>query len=134
MTPPHQLGGLQVAILRALWARGEAAVSQIHADLKVERDLAPTTVATVLSRMEKKGLVSHRSEGRQFIYRPRVTEDEVRDSLVSDLTDLLFEGDPAELMNHLLSAREFTAGDLARARAMLEDKSKETDGEEDGHA
>ena len=60
--PPTEL---QLAVLRALWTLGEAAVPEVQAHLGGEgRRLAPTTVATLLRRMEKKGWVHHREEGR----------------------------------------------------------------------
>jgi BlaI family penicillinase repressor len=127
---PH-LSDLQLAIMRSLWERTEATVAQVHGDLHAERGLAPTTVATLLSRMEKRGLVTHRTEGRQFVYRALVNEQEVRRSMVSELTDLLFEGDPAELVNHLLSARDFGSDDLARVKALLAEKERNAGGNGD---
>ena len=89
----HHLGDLQLAIMRILWSREEASVADVHEALEPERGLALTTIATMLAKMEKKGVVDHRSEGRKFIYRPRVSEGQVRRSMVSDLTSQLFRGD-----------------------------------------
>ena len=69
MTRSIQLGDLQLAIMRELWRAGEATVATVHAALQDERGLALTTIATMLSKMEKKGVVEHRSEGRQYVYR-----------------------------------------------------------------
>ena len=103
MAEPHQLTDLQVAIMRVLWDRREATVSDIHEALLPDRGLAPTTVATLLSRLEKRGIVKHRSASRQYVYYPTVSEGEVRRSMVSDLAERLFDGDVAELVSHLLS-------------------------------
>jgi BlaI family transcriptional regulator, penicillinase repressor len=81
-----RLGKLQLAIMRVLWRRGEAAVAEVHEDLEAERELAPTTVATMLAKLEHKGVVAHRTEGRRFIYRPLVNEELVRRSMVDELT------------------------------------------------
>jgi predicted transcriptional regulator len=71
-----QLSELQLAIVRALWELGEGAVSDVLAEVaKNGRELAPTTVATVLRRLEKDGWVEHRERGRQFVYRARVIYD-----------------------------------------------------------
>jgi predicted transcriptional regulator len=106
-------------------------VSDVHARLLEERGLAPTTIATVLSRLEKRDLVGHRSEGRQFIYRATVSEEDVRRSMVGELTDLLFEGDPAELVSHLLEARGVDSGELTRLRALLAAKDRDEGREPD---
>src|ERR1043166_8133186 len=73
----HRLGDLQLRIMKVLWQRGEAAVSDVHQSLSGPRNLAYTTVATMLRKMEARRLVSHRVEGRSFVYRPAVAEDAV---------------------------------------------------------
>jgi len=128
MTRDTHLSDLQLAIMRVLWELGEATVSDVHSRLLKERGLAPTTIATVLSRLEKRDLVAHRSEGRQFIYRAAVSEEDVRRSMVTELTELLFEGDPAELVSHLLEEREMDSSELARLKALLEGKDREEKG------
>ena len=120
MSEAHQLTDLQIAIMRVLWNREEASVVEICDALRPERRLAQTTVATLLSRLEKRGVVQHHTRARQFIYTATVTESEVRRSMVGELTERLFDGDVAALMNHLLSAREMSPGDLAKVRKMIE--------------
>ena len=80
MPNPTQLGDLQLAIMRVLWTRREGTVAEVHLALE-ERQLALTTIATMLSKMEKKGVVSHRNEGRQYVYAPVVSEAEVTEYL-----------------------------------------------------
>ncbi len=96
---------------------------------------APTTIATMLKKMEGRGLVEHRAEGRQFIYRPLVSEAEVRRSLVGELCKRLFDGDANSLMAHLVQEREIDAGDLERLRARIAEAGDDELGTEggDGH-
>ena len=117
----HQLTELQIGLLRVLWDRGEATVAEICDALRPARALAPTTVATLLSRLERRGVVRHRTVSRQFIYATAVSEDEVRHSMVSELTEQLFDGDVAELVSHLLSAREISPGDLEKVKELIAD-------------
>lgn len=119
MPDTRQLGDLQLAILRVLWERGEASAAQVHQDLWDERGLAPTTIATMLTKMEKRGLVDHRAEGRQYIYRPLVERGEVRRTMVSEFVDRLFLGDPAALVNHLLSEHALDDDELAALRRKI---------------
>ena len=131
MSEVHQLTDLQMAVMRVLWEKQEATVAEIWEALKPERGLAQTTVATLLSRLEKRGVVAHTSRARQFIYHALVSEPEVRTVMLNDLTDRLFDGDVAALMSHLLSAREVTPGDLARVRQLVEAQQS---GKEPNHA
>jgi len=120
MAQAHTLGDLQHAIMRVLWERGEASVAEVHRVLLEERSLAPTTVATMLMKMEKKGVVGHRAEGRRFIYRPRVSEAEVRRSMVDELTGRLFDGNVAALVSHLLHEHDASPEDLDVLRRIVE--------------
>lgn len=113
------LTGLQLRILRVLWERGEATTQDVWEAVRLERELALTTVATLLSRLEKKGVVAYRRRGRQHVYRPEVTCGEVRRSKVRDLTETLFGGDPAALVTHLVRGEDVGAEELDRIRALI---------------
>ena len=119
------LTDLQLAIMRILWDRAEATVVEVQTRLRAERDLA---------RLEKRGVVEHRLDGRQFVYRPLVTEQEVRRSMVSELTTLLFDGRPEALMSHLLRSREMAPGDLDRVKRMISDAETGGGGAHNGAA
>lgn len=125
MSETHQLTELQVAIMRLLWERGQATVAEICDGLKEERGLALTTVATLLSRLEKRGIVTHETRARQFVYSALVTESDVRTSMIGELAERLFDGDVAEVMSHLLTAREVSPGDIERMKQLLEQHAEE---------
>ena len=115
------LSDLQLDLMRVLWARDEASVADIAAALD-DRDLAHTTVATVLTRLAKRGLVSARRDGRQLIYRAEVAEPEVRRSMVGGLLRSVFGGDPKALLAHLVDERDVSSRDLERVRELLSRK------------
>lgn len=131
MQETYVLTELQLAVMRVLWREGEATVASVHSALTEQRELATTTVATLLKRLEARGLLTHRTEGRQFLYSALVSEDEVRRSMVSELTEHLFAGDVTALMSHLLNARQMEAGDIEQVRAMIDafENADETTGE-----
>ena len=124
----HTLGELQHAIMRLLWARDEATVAEVHGALFDERGLAPTTIATMLRKMEDKGIVDHRVEDRHFVYQATVTEDVVRSTMVGELLDRLFAGDPAALVSHLVADHGIDEEEIERLRTLLQ--STETRKEE----
>lgn len=131
--PERTLSDLQLAILRVLWDRGEATAAEVHADLvEQERELAPTTVATVLSRLEKKGSVAHRTQGRQYIYRAEASETEVRGSMVRRVADFFFGGDQAALLSHLVDAADVTDNHLDAIKELIAAKERESKAPTDG--
>jgi predicted transcriptional regulator len=116
---PPFLTELQLAILRVLWDRGRATAAEITEVLRPSRRLAQTTIATILSRLEKRGVVGHDTTARQFVYYAKLSEPEATSSMVSELTERLFDGDVTALVSHLITAREFSRGDLAKVKALL---------------
>lgn len=122
-----ELGELQLAIMRILWETKEATAAEIHAALH-ERSLAFTTISTMLAKMEQKGIVGHRSEGRRFIYQPLLSEGQVQRVMVGELTRRLFRGDVGALVSHLISEHDLDSTELARLKALID--AQETDEEE----
>lgn len=122
-----QLSELQLAVMRVLWSRGEATTAEVVADLAAQRGLAHTTVATLLTRLEKHGVVAQRRDGRTWIHRALLSEAEVQRSMVAGLVAALFAGDSAALVAHLVREDEVTPGDLAAIRARLEDSAEAGD-------
>jgi predicted transcriptional regulator len=121
------LSDLQLDLMRALWRSGELSVAQV-AEALPGRDLAHTTVATLLTRLEKRGVVACRREGRLLLYSAAVSEAQVRRSMVSSLIAQVFRGDSKALLAHLVSEREVAPGDLEKVRALLAaDAAREED-------
>ncbi len=119
--------GLQLDVLRALWSAGNASVVQVHEALSERRELAPTTVATLLKRLEKRGLVTHEREGRQHLFRALVTEEAVLSQAVDQVTDEVFSGDVTAFAAQLLSRKDVSNDDLTKIRALLDTRQSELD-------
>jgi BlaI family penicillinase repressor len=117
-----RLGDLQLQIMQILWTRGEAAVADVVNGLSGAKDLAYTTIATMLRKMEAKGLVTHRIEGRSFVYRPRVKEEEVTRTMADHFVDRLFEGSLTEVVSHLLSTREVSKDELETLERLIAER------------
>lgn len=116
----HHLGDLQYEIMRVLWAAGEATAAGVLEGLAEEHRRAPTTIATMLSKMERKGVVQHRVEGRVFVYRPTVSREDVHRTMVGDLMERLFAGDVTALVSHLLEEGDVDRGELTRLTRLIE--------------
>ena len=119
----EQLSDLQLALMTALWNLGEASVGAVQAELeRAGRELAPTTVATVLRRLEAQGWVTHRQQGRQFLYKAASSRDEVTGGVLDRITRALFGGDTSALVSHLLDSGSLRKRDLGAIRALLAEK------------
>jgi len=124
--PPRRLGDLQLRIMKILWEQGSASAGDVRKALIPVKDLAYTTVATMLRKMEDKGLVTHITQDRTYIYTPLVKEDSVSKSLAGELLDKLFEGNLAGMVSHLLTAKDVSHEELEELEALIQSKKKET--------
>ena len=125
-TQLHRLGDLQLQIMKVLWRRGEAAVSDIQTDIPGGDVLAYTTMATMLRKMEVRRLVTHRVDGRAFVYRALVAEDAVGQGMTDHVLDRWFGGSVEALLNNLLSTREVSRAELERIEKLVSQRRKKT--------
>lgn len=125
MSQKHQLARLQLAIMQVLWDHEEATVAAVRDALEDDRPLAYTTVATMLTKMERNGQVAHRTEGRVHIYRPILHRESVSQSMVTDLAGRLFRDDVTEMVSHLLDGCDVSREELARLKTLIRKKERE---------
>ncbi|MEO8010504.1 MAG: BlaI/MecI/CopY family transcriptional regulator [Dokdonella sp.] len=92
-----RLSDLQLDVMRVLW-RADSSVAEVADALQTSRGLAHTTVATVLSRLERAGVVASTRNGRHLRYRACISEVSVRHAMVSELLDSVFQGDADALL------------------------------------
>jgi BlaI family penicillinase repressor len=121
---PPRLTAVQLAVMQVLWSRDEASVTDVQRAMTGRRRLALTTVATMLVRLEQRGLVSHRAEGRQYIYRSRVSPAEVRETVTRELLRNLFDGDVTAFVTQLLDSRKLTREEVADLQRLVRSKAR----------
>ena len=120
----HRLGDLQLRIMKVLWASGEATVADVHKALGEESGLAYTTIATMLRKMEARGLLEHRLAERSFVYRAAVEEEAVSRGMADHLLERLFEGSLADMVRHLLSNREVSREELSKLEQLIAERKR----------
>ena len=120
---PPRLTASQLTVMQVLWSRDEASVADVQRAMTGRR-LALTTVATMLVRLEQRGLVSHRAEGRQYIYRSRVSPADVRETVTRELLRNLFDGDVTAFVTQLLDSRKLTREEVADLQRLVRNKAR----------
>ncbi len=120
----YRLGDLQLRIMRVFWKSGPASVAEVKGRLGGNR-LAYTTVATMLRKMEERGLLRHCQQGRRFIYQPLVSAEEVTQSMAHDFVERLFEGNLADTVAHLLETREVGRKELVQLERLIQQRKKQ---------
>ena len=126
--PPLSIPDSELDVLKVLWDRKQATVRDVLETLKKaghvgEKDGRPwsyATVATLLDRLETRGVVESDRADQAFTYRPVVTAREVQQRRVENLVEKLYQGEPGLLVLHLLKSHPLGAGQAKEVRAILE--------------
>lgn len=123
--PPLARSELEVA--RIVWSKGSATVREVLDELPGDRDLNVKTVQTYLRRLEAKGYVRSRKQGRSKVYLPRVRPRLVVYEIVEDFIERLFDGEAIPLLQHLIQDRGLSDKEHCELRQMLERLEAESD-------
>lgn len=125
--PPKKSSTLteaELRLMKILWRRGESGVSDLVAALPESEALAYNSVLTTVRILEKKGYVLHRQEGRAYLYRACVAEDEAGKSAVKQVMSRFFGNSREQLLLSLLGDQEISIGELERLREAIENAAE----------
>ena len=131
--PPRRSNTLteaELRLMKILWRRGESAVTDLVAALPEGEPLAYNSVLTTIRILEQKGYVAHRQEGRAFVYRPCVAEDEASRTEVRNVLGRFFGNSREQLVLSLLGDEEISAEELERLKDAIRGASADKGGEE----
>ena len=119
---PPTIPDSELDVLKVLWDKGQATVREALETLRgAGRQWSYATVATLLDRLESKGLVSSDRSDLAFVYRPEISSQEVRQKRVENLIDKLYQGEPGLLVLHLLKSHPLDPGQAKEVRAVLDE-------------
>ena len=118
MTKDVRLSDQQFQVVQAVNKLSGASAREVQHEL-AHLDLAHTTIATVMSRLEKKGVLASEVQGRERIYRCLVDEESIRQSMVTSMVSTLFKGDSKALMAHLVNEGEIDSSELDELKEMI---------------
>jgi len=119
---PH-LTPLELEIMHVLWNEGPSNVQTVQQHL--ERDLAYTTVQTMLNILHRKGKVKRTLKDRAYFYQPVVSRSHVVGNHLSDLVERLFGGSAESLVMSLVETKHLTPKKLAQLQKLIEENRGE---------
>ncbi len=123
-TLSQQLTPLELQIMNVLWETGPANVQAVQAHMQ-GRELAYTTVQTMLNILHRKGKVKRQLKERAYVYRPVLSRQKAVTQAVGDMLDRFFGGSADGLVLNLVETRHLTAEKLARLQEMVKRAAKD---------
>lgn len=117
----YMLGDAELEVLKVLWDGGPMTVREVLGVLqRMGRELAYTTVLTMMTRLEAKGVVTANKSGTAYVYRPKVSRERVTRDRLQGLIEQLFNGTPGSLVLQLMQSERFSPTELAEFRSLIE--------------
>ncbi|MEO8520422.1 MAG: BlaI/MecI/CopY family transcriptional regulator [Acidobacteriota bacterium] len=122
MKQPHStLTPQELAIMQIVWRLDTATVRQVYEARKKKRDIAYTTVMTMMKILEEKGFLKKTLVERAFVYRPAQPRHQVIGAMVRDFLDRVFDGAAAPLLVQLAKDGRLSKDDKAMIRRLTEE-------------
>ncbi|WP_286261908.1 BlaI/MecI/CopY family transcriptional regulator [Thalassotalea atypica] len=115
-----QLTDGEQSIMEVLWKNGEASVRDIATALSEEKPTAYTTVQTLCKILAEKGYADFRKEGKAFIYSPKITQKDARQSALTSMLNKFFGGSPKVLAQHLMQETDIDLDDLEALQRQID--------------
>lgn len=112
---------VELELMTILWRVGEGSVSDVIEKLPADRDLAYTSVSTILRILEQKGILTIRKEGRGHIYIPVLKKPDYEAKTVKHVVERVFDGTPVALVRQLLDSGEVDKRELAELKKLISD-------------
>jgi predicted transcriptional regulator len=109
----------ELRLMDIVWERGPSTVQDVVDALPQDDPLAYSTVLTMLRILERKGYLTHKKEGRAYVYHAVIARREARRGALRHVMERFFEDSPELLLLNLLEHDELDPGDLDRLKALI---------------
>ena len=123
--PITPLGGTEMEVLQQVWALKRATARDVHDRIAERRDVAYTTVTTVIKNLADKGYLSLERDGAAYVYTPARPAEEVRGSLLSTVVEKVFGGSARTLIQTLAGHESLSDAEQAEVRRLLDQLGEE---------
>ena len=124
MKTPVKISEAEWEVMKLVWARSPVAASEVVDQLGPRQDWQPRTIRTLLSRLVGKGALRFRTEGKRYLYEPKVTMQECVQHASRSFVERVFGGAPASALIHLVQQTELTAEEIKQLKRILTQKEK----------
>jgi predicted transcriptional regulator len=125
MAEKYNLTPVELELMDILWKRGEGTVRDVMAHLPTKRNLAYTSVSTILRILEQKKILATKKSGRQHIYLPTLSKQVFATHSVKKIVNQIFSGNSVELVAYLVEKNDLSIDEITAIQEILDTKKKE---------
>ena len=115
---------VELEIMNAIWSLGECTVKEVQESLPAERDLAYTSVATMMKILEQKGALMSEKKDRAHTYKPLISKSEYESMTLQHLKTNVFGGDPTSMVMKLIDESKLSQKEMEAIQILLQERLK----------
>ena len=120
--PEKLLTEVELELMNVIWTLGECTVKDVQTALPKERDLAYTSVATIMKILEQKGVLGSQKKERAHTYEPLLSRTDYEAMSLRHLTTHVFQSNPSSMVTKLLNESELSKDELKAIRKLLDER------------
>lgn len=129
MSDPPRISEAEWDVMQVVWDSNPICAKEVAAKLGDLKNWSERTVKTLLGRLLKKGVLTHETEGKRYLYRPRLSREACVREAADSFLQRVFGGAASPLLAHLLRENQLSAADLAELRELLAEREAEQEAE-----
>ena len=107
--------------MKVIWRAGSVTVREVYETLRTRRQIAYTTVLTMMNILESKGFLKKTPDGRAYRYKPTQPERRVLTAMVREFVDRVFDGTSTPLLAHLAQDARLSKAERAELRRLIDE-------------
>lgn len=119
-----ELTAVELEMMNVIWRIGPCSVAQVREQLRPQRELAYTSISTIVRILEQKGYVTSEKEGRGHVYEAAVSKESYQALSLKRIVRNIFDGAPSLLVQRLLATEALSPEELAQIERLLRQKAK----------
>ena len=119
-----RLGKLELTIMKVVWRRDTATVQDVMDDISQNRKPAYSTILTMMRKLEAKGYLEHTEDGRTYVYSATISKQKVRQSVLLDMLERVFDGSTTLLLASLVEQNQISDKELTEIRKVIKEHQK----------
>ncbi|HEV7607988.1 MAG TPA: BlaI/MecI/CopY family transcriptional regulator [Steroidobacteraceae bacterium] len=118
------LTAVELEMMNVIWRIGPCTVAQVREQLQPARELAYTSISTIVRILEQKGYVTSEREGRGHLYAASISKEIYQARSLKHLLNNVFESAPSLLVRHLLDSETLTSAEMAEIKSLLRKRER----------
>lgn len=124
MSKLPQISQAEFVVMDIVWKYAPISTNDVVDRLARETEWSPKTIQTMLSRLEKKGVIAHKKDGRIFVFYPLIAKEKYSEAEGKSYLNRFFDGVLNEMVVSFLNSSELTSDDIDELQALLDAKRK----------